>query len=217
MNDQPADGDAAVPAWVRNLGITDRVTGLQRAHASGGMLHAAGVHGRRGLHPGAEYTPGQVAFCGFLTRAQGLHEGTVAAIRAGNPYASFTLLRAYAETAAAILYAKDHPAHLEEFLPCPHGPGVKIGKITSHAEHRLGGFKATYSQLSKYTQPMALSLPAANPVAGEPTERASAPAFRSEHDATAACAWLVELAEATAYLLVDLAAQLRLPADPSPG
>jgi hypothetical protein len=217
VNDQPAGGDAQVPAWVRELGITDRVTGLERAHASWDVLHAAGVKGLGGLPPGADYPAGYLVFSGFLARAQGLHEGTVAAIRAGNPYATFTLLRAYAQTAAAVLYVKDHPAQLEKCLPGPHGPGVKIGKITSHAERRLGGFKGTYSQLSKYAHPMALTWPVSSRAAGGTIERASAPAFEAGHDAITACAWVVELAEATSYLLVDFAAQHGLLADPSPG
>lgn len=216
MNDQPAGGDAEVPAWVRELGITDRVTGLDRAHASWDMLHAAGVQGLSGLRPGAGYTAGHVVFSGFLARAQGLHEGTVAAIRAGNPYATFTLLRGYAETAAAVLYVKDHPAQLEKCLPGPHGPSVKVRKITNHAESRLGGFKGTYSQLSKYAHPIALTFPAPSQAAGGVIERASAPVFKAEHDAITACAWVVELAEATSYLLVDFAAQHGLLADPSP-
>jgi hypothetical protein len=204
VNDQPAGGDAQVPAWVRELGITDRVTGLERAHASWDVLHAAGVKGLGGLRPGADYPAGYLVFSGFLARAQGLHEGTVAAIRAGNPYATFTLLRAYAQTAAAVLYVKDHPAQLEKCLPGPHGPGVKIGKITSHAERRLGGFKGTYSQLSKYAHPMALTWPVSSRAAGGVIERASAPAFEAGHDAITACAWVVELARVSGLGVCDL-------------
>jgi hypothetical protein len=39
----------------------------------------------------------------------------VAAIKADNPYAAFTLLRSYAENAAAILYVTDKPETLERF------------------------------------------------------------------------------------------------------
>ncbi len=217
MNDQPADGNGEIPAWVRELDITDRVTGLQRAHQSWGMLHAAGVQVLSGLRSGAGYTTGHLVFSGFLAQAQGLHDGTVAAIRAGNPYATFALLRAYAETTAAVLYMKDHPAHLEKCLPGPHGPGVKIRKITSHAENRFGGFKEIYSQLIKYAHPMALSLPASSQPPGGVIEWASVPAFKAEQDGITACAWVVELAEATSYLLLDFAAQHGLLADPSPG
>jgi hypothetical protein len=42
-------------------------------------------------------------FSGLLARAQGLHEGSVAAIAADNPFAAFPLLRSYAENAAALL------------------------------------------------------------------------------------------------------------------
>lgn len=66
---------------------------------------------------------------GFLARAQGLHEAVVAAIKADNPYAAFTLLRPYAENAAAILYMTDKPETLERFWRGE--PHVAIGRITN--------------------------------------------------------------------------------------
>src|SRR5437763_12152803 len=112
MSDRPGDNDA-VPQWVRDLGITDRLTGQERARASWNALISAG---RRVLGTGMDHRVEHLLLSGFLARAQGLHEGAVAAISAdNNPYAAFTLLRAYAENAAAILYVKDHPAQLERF------------------------------------------------------------------------------------------------------
>jgi hypothetical protein len=213
MTDQPAAGDAEVPAWVRHLGITDRVTGLERAHASLGLLRVAGGQRLSALRPGAEYTAAQMAFSGFLARAQALHEAAFAAISTGNPYAPFTLLRAYAETAAVIFYLKDYPAQLDKLMPSPHGPGMKIGKITGYAARRLGGFQGMYGELSRCAHPAALSSPMAGHVASGQDEWASAPAFRSGPDALAACAWVVELAEVTSYLLVEFAAQHGLLAD----
>jgi hypothetical protein len=158
-----------------------------------------------------------LVFSGFLARAQGLHEGAVAAISADNPYAAFTLLRAYAENAAAILYVNDHPAQLERFWREPHGPGVSIGKITSHARGRFDGFKGIYSQLSQYAHPQALSLLASHRVVeGRVVQWSSAPAFKSDHDAVIACAWVVELAAATSNLLMEFAAEFGLLADPPP-
>ena len=75
--------------------------------------------GRRVLGTGMDYRVEHLLLSGFLARAQGLHEGAVAAISADNPYAAFTLLRAYAENAAAILYVKDHPAQLEVLARYP--------------------------------------------------------------------------------------------------
>jgi len=39
---------------------------------------------------------------GLVARAQALHEGALVAIDAGNPDATFILIRAYAENAAAV-------------------------------------------------------------------------------------------------------------------
>jgi hypothetical protein len=158
-----------------------------------------------------DYRVEHLVFSGFLARAQGLHEGAVAAIGADNPYAAFTLLRAYAENAAAILYVKDHPGQLDKFWRETRGPGVPIGRITNHAVNRFGGFRGIYSELSRYAHPQALSLLASHRVTeGRVVEWRSAPAFKSDPDAVMACAWVVELAEATAQLLKEFGAQFGL-------
>lgn len=214
----PADRSAAdlgVPAWIERLGITDRLTGLERARTSRDALISAG---RRVLGTALDYRVGHLVFSGFLARAQGFHEGAVAAISTDNPYAAFTLLRAYAENAAAITYAKDHPADLERFWLDTRGPGVPIDEITNHAMSRFGGFKGIYSQLSKYAQPHALSLLASSRVIkGRTVQRSSAPTFKSDHDAVLACVWVVELAEATSHLLQEFAAQFELFVEESEG
>jgi hypothetical protein len=205
---QESAAEMGLPDWIQELGITDRLTGQERARASWNALISAG---RRVLGTGMDYRVEHLVFSGFLARAQGLHEGAVAAITADNPYAAFTLLRAYAENAAAILYVKDHPAELEKFWRDTNGPGVKIGKITNHAMSRFGGFKGIYSQLSKYAHPQASSLLASNRVVeGRVIQWSSAPAFKSDHDAVMACVWVVELAKATSHLLVEFAAQFEL-------
>lgn len=205
--DKPA-ADARLPDWIQKLGITDRSTGQERARASWNALISAG---RRVLGTGLDYRVEHLVFSGFLARAQGLHEGAVAAINADNPYAAFTLLRAYAENAAAILYVKDYPAELEKFWRDIRGPGVKLGKITNHAMNRFQGFKGIYSALSRYAHPQALSLLASTRVIeGQVIQWSSAPTFKSDHDAVMACVWVVELAEATSHLLVEFAAQFGL-------
>jgi len=193
--------EAGVPQWVRKLGIIDSTTGLERAGAGREALLEAG---RTVLGAVDQYTTAHVVFSGFLARAQGLHEGVVTAIGADNPYAAFTLLRAYAENAAAILYANDHPTQLDKFWDDRRGPGVKIGKITNHAHTRFGGFKHIYSELSRYAHPHALSMLASTQsTEGNSFQWASAPAFKSTSDRLLAFAWVVELALATAHLLTE--------------
>jgi hypothetical protein len=153
------------------------------------------------------YTTEVVVFSGLLARAHGLHEGAVTAIEADNPYAAFTLLRAYAENAAAILYLKDHPKTLDRFWRRDNNmPSVPIGKITNYAERRFGGFKPIYSQLSEYAHPASRSVLASHRIADDSrrvVEWTSSPAFRSESDLLVAWSWVVELAEATSHLLAE--------------
>jgi hypothetical protein len=192
-------------AFLADLGITDRTTGLARARASRELLLKAGS---RVLGLSKDYTIGVMVFSGLLARAQGFHEGSVAAIEADNPYAAFSLLRAYAENAAGILYLKDHPTTLDQFWR-PKTPPVPIGTITNYAKTRFGGFRPIYSELSEYAHPCSLSMLASHRITGEDSQTVkwrSAPSFHSDNDAKVACGWTVELATATAHLLVELAA-----------
>jgi len=203
--------NTSVPAWIERLGITDRDTGLAKAHDSWHLLIEAG---QKGMGSSSDYTEAHLIFSGFLARAQGFHEGAVAAIRAGNPYAAFTLLRAYAENVAAIMYVIDHPAELEKFWRDMDGIGVWIGKMTKHATKQSAGFKGIYQQLCGYAHPHARSMLTSSRVAeGRIVEWSSAPAFKSEDDALIASAWVVELAQATAHYLVEFARKFGLIAD----
>jgi hypothetical protein len=197
-----------LPAWIEELGITDRLTGQEQARAS---LDALISTGRKILEKSFDYRVEHLVFSGFLARAQGFHEGTVAAMGADNPYAAFTLLRAYAENTAAILYLKDHPAELNRFWRDAHRQDVPINEIIDYAVTRLRGFNGIYSELSKYAHPHALSLLASSRVIeGRIVQWSSVPRFKSDYDAVMACVWVVELAEATSHLLEEFATQFEL-------
>ncbi len=199
--------------WLVDLGITDRVTGLERARTSRELLLQAGG---RVLRTVQDYTVEVFIFSGFLARAQGFHEGSAAAIEADNPYAAFSLLRSYSENTAGILYLKDHPRTVDQFWR-REMPPVSIGKITNYANKQFGGFRGIYSELSEYAHPGSLSMVAPHRIAGEDSRTVqwrSAPAFHSDNDAKVACGWTVELATATAHLLVELAASWPSSQDP---
>jgi hypothetical protein len=193
-----------VPEWALHLGITDRTTGIVKAAAAREAVLAAGrkVLGR----DERDFTIEMVVFWGLLARAQGLHEGVVAGIRADNPYATFPLLRAYAENAAAVLYVTDKPEEMDKLWNDRRGQGIWIGHINRYAKTRFGAFKNVYDELSKYAHPATLSLLNSMSATGERTLRwQSSPTFGSEADAVMACAWCVELAVATSHLLVEFA------------
>jgi hypothetical protein len=203
--------------FLARLGITDRATGLEAARRSRQQLIDAGKHvlGQTG-----DYTLAVFVFSGLLARAQGFHEGTVAAIEAENPYATFTLLRGYAENAAAALYVRNHPEGIRTYWIDPDGPHVSPGRMINEAEQRLKGFAPIYKQLCQYAHPAGRSIVASHSLGGEDGRTVSwgsAPAFKSERDALVACGWVVELAEANAHLLVELADTLIFGRTPGQG
>lgn len=186
--------------WVRRLGIIDLQSGLDRARDARQLL----IDGARAAWGSSdEFATYNMIFAGLTARAQGLHEGAIAAIEAGNPYAAFTLLRSYSENAAAILYLMDHPTMLDKFWQDPKG--VKIGRITNHARKRFAMFAEIYDQLSQFAHPASRSILASFKAGDEGQfSWSSAPRFKSESDAITACAWVVELAQATGHLLDGL-------------
>jgi hypothetical protein len=188
--------------WIEALGIRDAATGAEVASAAREKILEPA---KRVIGTSGDITFRFLVFTGFVSRAQCLHEAAVQMIAAENPHASFTLLRAYAENAAAILFANDHPNLVDNFLDID-GHGIKIGRITSYADKRFGEFKGIYNELSKFAHPQALGLLSSTSVAEARTLRwSSAPQFKRPEDQLIAYAWAVELAQATRHLLYEFA------------
>ncbi|WP_202915457.1 MULTISPECIES: hypothetical protein [unclassified Mycolicibacterium] len=199
-------GDAKpIPAWVTELGIVDRPTGLVAAKASLSLLSKAGATALKRTSP--NLTIAATLMCGLVTRAVGLHQAAVDALEKDNPYAAFTLIRAYAENAAAFLYANDKPDKVGKMLGL-NGNSVKVGQITSHATQskKFGAFKQIYSELSEYGHPQPKSFSASMVIEGNRFQWSSTPAFRATgNDFVMACAWVVELAEVHTPLILGFA------------
>jgi len=200
------DGNAAskpVPTWVQAHGIIDRPTGIEKAHASRQLLvdAATNAFGRN-----QQWTTAVMLLSGLVTRGIGLHDAAVAALEADNPFAAFTLIRSYAENAAGILYAADHPNKVDRVLGLDGHP-LSVGKLTAHANRspRFGGFKAVYSELSEYAHPLSKSIAASMAINGNKFRWSATPAFRAGNDFLMACAWIVELANANSDLIVEFA------------
>lgn len=193
--------------WITALGITDAESG---AVAARGARERILEPAKRVLGTTGVMTSVTVVFQGFVARAQGLHEGSVQMAEADNPHGTFTVLRAYAENAAGILYAKDHPTVADRWWKL-EGHGIPIGKITNHAQTRLPGFKGIYGQLSQHAHPQARGLLASSSITeGQGVQWSSAPHFKSVNDKLVAYAWVVELAEATRHLLYEFAQNYKL-------
>ncbi|MGD9988686.1 hypothetical protein [Pseudonocardia sp.] len=202
------DASAGLPVWVERLGIRDVDSAVDVAEKSWSIIQEPAF---AALKSWSDVTTASMVFSGFLVRAQGLHEGTISAVREDNPYAAFTLLRALSENVAAVLYVIDNPKSLDKFWRERDTRGVAIGKITNHALRRMENFRTIYSQLSQYAHPHSGSLLAAFDIteAGR-LSWSSTPTFRSESDKIYCCAWVCELAEAMSHLLREYAIKFGL-------
>ncbi|WP_313403999.1 hypothetical protein [Aeromicrobium sp.] len=192
--------------WPATLGIVDIPSAQKRASEGRELILAAA----RNVTRAGDFTLMDMVLWGMVTRLQSFHEAAVSACEATNPHAAYTLIRAYAEQCAALIYAIDHPDKAERLWRDPDGHGVPIGKMTSYADRndRIGNFRLLYDRLSKYAHPSQLAHYAGMRVEDD-RERAmswqSSPRFKSDDEVLIAYGWIYELAEAGAKLVVEFA------------
>lgn len=183
-------------ALLDTYGISDEESGHAAAIAAREMILSLA----RTVVPSGAITMDHIVVCGFVARAQSLHEASIASVQANNPHAAFTLLRAYAEQCAAILYMTDHPEKAKPLSGEGAGYGVKIGTITNYAQNsgRMPSFREVYNRLSKYAHPSAAGHFASVRVGDDRSiSWQSAPRFKREEEKLIAYGWCVEFAHAT--------------------
>ena len=196
-----------IPESVTARGIVDRATGIEKARVSRQWILDAvkEVFSRTN----DMLYDGHLLVMGLATRAVGLHDGVIHALETDNPFVVFTLLRSYAENAAAVLYATDHPTQLHRILGLGGSHPIKVGTITNYAAQRsgrFGSFREVYDELSKFAHPMSRSIFASSRPHGERGLRWSlTPAFKYDSNFLVACSLVIELAEANSHLLVEYA------------
>ena len=197
---------AEIPESVKARGIVDRATGIERARASRQWLQDAAWDA---LNRTDQLQNSHFVVTGLATRAAGLHDGVVHALETDNPFGAYTMLRSYAENAAAVLYATDHPEKLDRILGLGDTNLITVGTITNYAQQgskRFGAFKKVYDDLSAFAHPMSRSIFAsAKPNGDNGFQWALEPAFKYDLDFLVTCALVVELAEANSHLLVEYA------------
>lgn len=195
-----------IPESVTARGIVDRATGIEHARASRQLLQKAAWNA---LNRTYQLQTSHFLVMGLATRAAGLHDGAVLALENDNPFAAYTTLRSYAENAAALLYATDHPRQLDRILGLGNADPIPAGRITRYAERgskRFGTFEGVYRDLSQFAHPMSRSIFASAKRDGDNGFKWSLqPAFKYDLDFMVTCALVVEMAEANAHLLVEYA------------
>ncbi|MGZ0711316.1 hypothetical protein ACWPKO_23610 (plasmid) [Coraliomargarita sp. W4R53] len=135
----------------------------------------------------------------LITRAQGFHNGALQAVESDNPYATFPLVRCYAENAAVLLWVLEHPHDISRLsATATQDQRFAIGRLIANAAKRAPGFKDVYEQLSEFTHPVASGFTQPFRVASDENggfSWSSIPSFGSDKDKILACFWLVELTE----------------------
>lgn len=206
------DSDEQEAAWIAKLGIVDRATGIDAARTSRQQLFATAGAALTAFHKAGGATVPNLLLLGLATRGLGLHDAAVHGLETDNPFATFALIRAYAENAATVLYALERPDKIEQLYG--FGTPISVSTIKNHAiqskSKRFGEFKAVYRELSSYAHPESTSILASSKAVGENEFQWSAtPAFRSDSDFLTACAWVVEFTVANADLLAEFLAVSR--------
>jgi hypothetical protein len=150
----------------------------------------------------------------MITRSEGLHGAAAREIEAGNPHATFPLIRAFAEAVVLLIYVNDHPKYIDLLteraseLP-KNGPKRKsMQGLINYASKHASGMKAVYAELSEATHFGAIAMWASHGIqdaddSGADATWSSSPRWRSDEQAMVACAQLIELADAMAYLLLQ--------------
>jgi hypothetical protein len=210
-------GSEEIPEPVGARGITDRASGIERARASRQWLYDAAEYAL-GRGSGSDLYDGHLLVMGMSSRALGMHDGAVNALESDNPFATYTLLRSYAENAASLIYAIEKPNQLHRILGLGSSRPIKIGTITNYAEQgskRFGSFRDVYGDLSEFAHPMSRSIFAALAPTEDGFHWQLDPKFKYDNDFVVACSLVVEMAEANSHLLREYADAQGWPARPS--
>ena len=190
-------------------GIHDRASAIERAIISRNALFTAS---RTGLQSGFTADPSFLALLGLLTRAQAFHDGALDAVLKDNPFAAATLIRAYSETVAALIWIQAKPRDLLKFSHTAlKRDAISIGRLTSFARTQSDGFKGIYDQLSGFAHPTSAGgLSGVKSVAEDGTTTwQSRASFRTDDDVILMRFWILQLAEVAGGLLIEIFTELK--------
>lgn len=172
-------------------------------------LAAASDRGRLFLDAVREvFPPGQrnlmfkahLPFVSFVNRANSLHLAIIDAVRAGNPHAAFTLLRAYLELVVLVYYLIDNPAYLDALerpmSELPKGTRLRWAQLFEFAGKDMPGVRTVYDRLNEIAHFGSAALWTPFKLGDDEDDRrlsfSTAPHWKSPDDARMALAMLLE-------------------------
>jgi hypothetical protein len=162
----------------------------------------------------------------MLSHCEGLHGALAREIRQSNPNAVYPLMRAFAEAVLMVIYVLDHPRYVEVLAQRPEelprdGPKRKSPQaLINYASTHAPGMKAVYADLSEATHFGSIAMWASHRLEKQEDDGTyrfswqSAPRWREEQQALAACAQTLELAQAMTHYLGEFLHRHVLPAHP---
>ena len=154
-----------------------------------------------------------------VSRARGLHEGIADAVAASNPHAAVPLLRAFAETVAAVLYVTENPHTVSAWMfseqeqRARNGPTrPTTGKLVDWmlTSGNADQFDAVYAEMCDVTHygstAWALPFNITDDVDEDTVTLtwSSAPHWKDDRQATIVCGWVLEIAAAMESALSNL-------------
>jgi hypothetical protein len=182
------------------LGIKDRASGISKAVEARKQMTSLAA---RAFGQDQPLDVPRMTMMSLLTRAQAFHDGAIDSALQDNPFATFTLLRSYAENAAVLIWISEKQGEVRRLYPnVPAEFTFSIGKLVAFAGKVSPGFNGIYEQLSGFAHPSAASALSSWKTTESPghVDWASKPRFKNDDDFMIACAWLVELADANGKL-----------------
>ena len=193
-------------------GYQDREIAFGRA--SGGCPEDYTAIARESLRSIQDLAPETLVFMAMLSRARGIHEGVLQALKSDNPHAALPLLRAFTELVAVLYYCLNKPAYVSRLSRT--GPGSekgysKFSQMFDEISDILPGMKAVYSELSKFTHFEELAVynvHTIEDVSDRSISWTDVPRWKSEDEFRIACAQLSELSEAVRHGLRRFAAEI---------
>lgn len=182
-------------------------------YARGSLTEGCRTVGSKYLLKGEPFTTAHMLFQAFISRARGLHEGSLREIEFNNPHGVFPLTRAFVELTGTLLYCLKKPHYIDVLVQS--GSDKAKGRksfeaILSATRKEAPGMKYIYKNLSEYSHFREIAIYNVQTPRDEDSGRISwtdGPHWRSDHDFKVACSQVAELQEAFVLLLEDFGQQ----------
>ena len=178
-------------------------------YARGSLVEGCREVATKYLLKGKPFTTAHMLFQAFISRARGLHAGSLREIEFDNPHGVFPLNRAFLELTGTLLYCLKKPHYIDVLMQSgsEKARGRKSFEAILYAtKEEAPGMKHIYKDLSEYSHFRELAIYNVQTPRDEDSGRISwtdEPHWRSDNDFKVACSQVAELQEAFVLILEE--------------